>query len=157
MSTTSFGTSLTQPTETQGSPLGAIRHTDDHQTEWVYIENATGAEIPAKAVVISAQTASKHRARVESAGAAGALKSKVLGVAVTAIPAGYFGWIQRKGTVVVDSSTAVTANHAALCANSGKVQSIASGSITAADIAEVIGHVVVGNSGAAECTIWLDL
>lgn len=157
MSTTSFGSALHQTAATPQSPLGAIREVEDHSEAWIYIFNATGGDIPAGTTLISAQTASKARARVEAAAGAGALKSRVLGIAQHVIPQDHYGWIKRRGLATAESSGAVTANQAVLCDASGDVRSIASGSVTAADIAEVIGHVVVGNASATTCQVWLDL
>ena len=153
MSTTSFTSMIGQTSATPQSPLGAIRETEEHQNQWVYIYNATGGNIPAGTVLLSAQTAAKHRARTEGVAVAGTLRSRVLGVAQTAIPQDHYGWVQRRGTATVTADGAVTAGEAAVCAAGGEILSAAA----PATDALAIGHVVVGTGGAGASTVWLDL
>lgn len=152
MSTSSYGSSLTQTSATPQSPLGALREVDDHASQYIYCYNATGLALTPKQVVVSGQDASTPRAHASQLCGLDQIASTVLGVAELAVPAGHYFWAKRKGTALVDTPTATVAGRAAICEEDGEVDDSAT-----PGAGKIIGHIVVGSAGAGEITIWLDL
>lgn len=151
MSTTSYGSSITKPTALQESKLGARRHTDDHASEWVYIQ--AGEAIDAGDLV-SVGVASRY---VGTVATSALVRSRVLGVAETAIPSGYYGWVKRKGETVGVANGTFTAGDTVAGAAAGSVASTAVGSLTAAGSNSVLGHALATVATTLPCTWYIDL
>ena len=154
MSTTSFGSSVLQTAATPQSPLGALRETADHSEQWVYCLNNSGGALAASVLVKQVLGSARGTAVVAGAGT---LKSVALGVTTMAVPQDHYFWARRRGAATLDLDGAASAGDALKCAASGEATPLTPGAITAADIAEVIGHVEVAVGGAGTTTCWLDL
>ena len=152
MSKTSFGSALRVATADQQSVLGARRVSDDHSKEYVYIKNATGGTIPAKRIVM---TTGEPREASGGPGTVAVLASRVLGVTLVDIPAGYFGWVQRRGNATIKANGTVTATQLAQAAASGDVSSVAT--VGAGLAVTVIGHAVATVATTLDATIFLNL
>ena len=149
MGFTAAGISTSTVTTTQQAPLGFILTVPDGNNgtqEWIYVYNDSGAEAAvAKVQTRKAATANYHVAE------AGAINPcQAVGVVVTAIPTGSYGFILRKGIGTVDAAGSVTADKGLILVAAGEVTHEAG--ITGM----AFGNSLAGRTGAGTFSAFVD-
>jgi len=149
MSGTAFGGDVTRVTTTQELPLGfevTIPDGNNGLQTWIYVYNDSGAGLTAaKMQTRKASTAAYHVAE------AGAINPcQAVGVCVTAIANGSYGFLLRKGVGTVDCAGTVTANKGLILVASGEVTH------EAAVTGSAFGNSLAGRSGAGTFTAFID-
>jgi|7_EtaG_2_1085326.scaffolds.fasta_scaffold01143_12 hypothetical protein len=149
MSTTAAGLSVTTVTTDQQAPLGFILEVptaDQGLQEWIYVQNASGAPLAAAKM----QTRAAGSATYSVAEAGGINPAQAVGVVVTAIPDGSFGFLLRKGIATVDAAGAVTANSGLILVAAGEVTH------AAAITGQACGNTLAGVGGAGTFTAFVN-
>ena len=148
MGFTAAGIATDTVTTTQQAPLGFILTVPDGDNglqEWIYVYNDSGSEVPtAKVATHKAATANYHIA------AAGAINpAQAVGLCVTPIPNGSYGFLLRKGIGTATSAGTVNANEGLILAASGNVahQGAATGS--------ACGNTLAGRTGGGTLTVFI--
>ena len=149
MGFTASGITTTTVTTDQQAPLGFILTVPDGDNgiqEWIYVYNDSGATANvAKVQTRKAGTANYHIAE------AGAINPcQAVGVVVTEIPNGSYGFILRKGICTVDAAGSVTANKGLILVASGEVTH------EAAVTGSAMGNSLAGRTGAGTFTAFVD-
>ena len=117
---TAAGISVTTVTTTQQAPLGFVLTVPDGDNgfqEWIYVYNDSGAGLTAAKM----QTRKAATATYNVAEAGAINPAQAVGVCVTAIPNGSYGFLLRKGIATVDAAGAVTANKGLILVAAGEV------------------------------------
>lgn len=107
--TTAAGVSTTTVTTDQQAPLGfelVVPTANQGEQVWIYVQNASGAPLVANQLQQRAVSSATYSVIV-----CGAVNpAQVVGLCVTAIPNGSFGFLLRKGIGTIAVAGAVTAN-----------------------------------------------
>ena len=149
MGFTAAGILPTTVTTTKQAPLGFILTVPDGDNgiqEWIYVYNDSGAGLTAaKIQTRKAGTANYHVAE------AGAINPcQAVGLCVTAIPNGSYGFLLRKGIGTVDAAGTVTANKGLILVAAGEVTH------EAAVTGSAMGNSLAGRSGAGTFSAFVD-
>jgi hypothetical protein len=140
--TTAAGVSTTTVTTDQQAPLGfelVVPTANQGEQVWIYVQNASGAQLD----VAKMQTRAAGSATYSVAEAGAINPAQAVGVVVTAIPNGSFGFLLRKGIATVDAAGAVTANSGLILVAAGEVVH------AAAITGQACGNTLAGKGGGA--------
>ena len=126
---------------------GSTNHSGDRL--WVFVKASAAGALTANSVV-KRDTGASGALPAYTGAVAGAAATNhlLLGVAQTAIPAGKYGWIVKRGACVCTSGGGITKGLHLMTAASGKVDDITLDASVAAHGSMIIGQALTATVGA---------